>query len=160
MNPSIGVPDEMLLNGRGADQDFSESEMLFYRLKMPCGNAGDRPSGLDMEYPDFSVNREKHGGIPEFVLLPKWLTCGIGEFRKGDIPGPDTSDGGIEYSWPIIHVPEDMNYYHSEIQTFKSGVHCHRSSQVNKIVFRRFRQRLAEAMTITRQFDSRRTTLA
>jgi hypothetical protein len=147
------VPDAMLRKDRAAHQEFDDSEMLYYRLKQPCGEIGDHPIGLDMEYPDFSVNRQKHGGLRDFVLIPNWKYLGIAEFAKGSIPGPDFSEGNIEYSWGVTHIPLDENYHHSEIWTYKGGTHCQRSSQVNKIVFRRFRQRISEAMTITKKYD-------
>ncbi len=138
--------------GRPADPEFQSSERLFYRFE-GCHTVDSAPSGLVVRSPDFSVNREKHGGLPEYVLIPNWLTWGIAEFSVESIPGARTSDGGVEYSWSLQHKPEEENYFHSEITTLKSGEPCTKSSQVNDIVKKEFRQALAEKMLVVKAFD-------
>ena len=146
---------------RAPDRDFAQTEKLFYRLEIPY-EVGERPTGLAVRNPDFSINREKHGCIPAFVLLPNYPDHGIAEFCVSGIPSPIKSSGGPLYSWAVVHVPEEFNYFHSEVHTLKqsgdgneqpygSPVRCEKSSQVNKEVFREFRQRLSEAMTVIKK---------
>jgi len=138
--------------GRPVDPEFQPSERLFYRFEGPYA-VGSSPSGLGVRSPDFSVNREKHGGLPEFVLIPNWLTWGIAQFAVKSIPNAIASDGGVVYTWPLHHTPEEENYFHSEITTLKSGVRCTKSSQVNDIVKKEFRQMLAEQMLVVKAFE-------
>ena len=145
------IPPEMLAQGRGEDPDFSPEERLFYRLNENY-RVGEQPTGLDVHKPDFSVNREKHGGKPEYVLIPDWPDHGIAEFAVGSIPGPITSEGGKVHSWQVKHVPLDENYHHSEIHTYTNGVRASKSHQVNKTVYRIFRQLLSEQMVVIRSF--------
>jgi hypothetical protein len=140
----------MRRSGRPKRQDFDATEKLFYRLEeyYPIGSS---PSGLSVRSPNFSVNREKHGGRPEFVLIPRWGHCGIAVFRVQQIPGPITSPGdAMVYSWKVEHDPLEENYHHSEVWTFKKGSRCDPNSNVSKLVKREFRQRLAEAMRVLR----------
>jgi hypothetical protein len=98
------IPPEMLQGDRCEDQAFADTEHLYYRLE-EAYPIGSHPLGLSIRNPDFSVNREKHGGRPEFVLIPDWPNFGIAEFTVADLPKPIKSSGGVVYSWKSIHVP-------------------------------------------------------
>jgi hypothetical protein len=138
--------------GRPDDQSFGLDERLFYRLDV-FYPVGETPTGLSVRKPDFSVNREKHGGLPEYVLIPKWRNFGIAEFRVKRMPGPIRSDGNKLYSWAPVHVPEEENYHHSEVRSFKEGVRALKSSQVSELAYREFRQRISEAMLVIKAFE-------
>jgi len=137
----------MRRQGRLPDPEFEPSERLFYRFE---GNyaLGSPLRGLQVRSPDFSVNREKHGGLPEYVLIPNWLGLGIAAFTVASIPGPAVSEGGVMFSWRVEHVPEEDNYHHSEIHTFKTGLKCIKGSQVSDTIKKGFRQALAEKMQV------------
>ena len=137
----------MIRAGRPADPDFSPDELLFYRLE---GNfdAGVAPRGLQVHSPEFSVNREKHGGLAEYVLIPDWTECGIAQFNVASVPGPKVSLGGVQFSWSVSHEPEDNNFHHSGVATLKAGVRCRKSSQINDLVKKEFKQELAEKMKV------------
>jgi len=139
----------MRRRGRPVDQNFEMDERLFYRLE-DAYPVGSHPVGLSVRKPDFSVNREKHGGQPEYVLIPDWMHCGVAEFKCSDLPSELRSEGNVPYSWTVLHVPEDLNYHHSEVHTMKSGQNVHKQSQVSTLLYREFRQRLSESMLVIR----------
>ncbi len=112
------IPEELLRRGRPVDPEFDPAERLFYRFEGEYA-LGSSLRGLQVRSPDFSVNREKHGGLPVYVLIPNWPDLGIAAFTVSSIPGPVSSEGGIKFSWHIEHVPEEINYQHSEIHTFR-----------------------------------------
>jgi len=141
----------MLRAGRPDDQEFAADEELYYRLDVAY-EVGERPSGLSVRKPDFSVNRSKHGGAPEYVLLPDWPNHGIAKFHVKGLPHKIKSEGDRAYSWKPAHAPEEKNYHHSEIHTYKGTVRAIKSSQINDLVYREFRQRLSEAMIVIRSF--------
>ena len=137
--------------GRPTDPNFASNERLFYRFEGHY-TVGSVPRGLAVRSPDFSVNREKHGGIAEYVLIPDWPDWGIAEFEVGSIPPAKASEGAVSYSWSLQHEPEEHNYFHCEITTLKAGVRCRKSSQVSELVKKEFRQALAERMIVVREF--------
>jgi len=137
----------MFRHGRPLDPEFDSAERLFYRFEGEYA-LGASLRGLQVRSPDFSVNREKHGGLAAYVLIPNWLDLGIAAFTVSSIPGPATSEGEVTFSWRVEHVPEENNYHHSEIHTFKSGVKCTRSAQVSDTIKKGFRQALAEKMEV------------
>jgi len=53
----------------------------------------------------------------------------------------------------LQHKPEEVNYFHSEITTLRAGVPCKKSSQVNELVKKEFRQVLAERMLVVKAFQ-------
>lgn len=141
------IPEGMFRHGRPLDPEFDSAERLFYRFEGEYA-LGASLRGLQVRSPDFSVNREKHGGLAAYVLIPNWLDLGIAAFTVSSIPGPATSEGEVTFSWRVEHVPEENNYHHSEIHTFKSGVKCTRSAQVSDTIKKGFRQALAEKMEV------------
>jgi hypothetical protein len=147
------VPEPMRRRGRPADPEFEPSECLFYRFEGGRHAIGSVPRGLEVRSPDFSVNREKHGGVAEYVLFPDWPDWGIAEFKVGSIPAAIASTADVLFSWSLQHEPEEENYFHSGISTLKSGVPCRKSSQVSELVKKEFRQTLAEKMLVVREFQ-------
>lgn len=142
----------MRRDGRSAKQDFTPGEHLYYRLEQsyPIGSV---PSGVSLRRPEFSVNRQRHGGKAEYVLIPSWLDHGIAEFEVRGIPKVLTSSGGVEYNWVAYHDPLDENYHHSEVRTYKGTTRLQRGSQVNDLVYREFRQRLSESMIVIKVYS-------
>jgi hypothetical protein len=115
----------MRRNGRPEDQDFSAEEKLYRR----CSRRGieeivgvKRLTPLSIPFPDLSVNREKYGGQPGDVLIPDWPAWGIASWMVEDVPSPLSGTTGTEFSFRVVHVPEEENFYHSEIRTFRGGV--------------------------------------
>lgn len=142
----------MRRSGRPVVDKFEPQERLFYRLDTAYP-VGEAPSGLSVRKPDFSTNREALGGKPIYVLLPEYPDYGIAEFKVVSLPASIPSEGGREYSWAPTHVPLEDNYYHSEVRTYKDRIRCEKSSQVNALVYRIFRQRLSEAMRVIKSYE-------
>ncbi|HXJ38758.1 MAG TPA: hypothetical protein VNH18_05740 [Bryobacteraceae bacterium] len=134
------------------DAKFDPEEQLFYRFDGDF-KLGAPLRGIDVRSPDFSVNRAKHGGLPDFVLIPQWLTSGIAMFEVRAISWSMESEGKVTFSWSVEHVPEEENYHHSEVHTFKAGVKCEKSGQVSQMVKKAFRQAIAERMTVIKVSD-------
>jgi hypothetical protein len=148
---SVNIPDEMLTRGRPAIQDFDNDELLFYRLEQYYP-VGSHPSGLSLRRPEFSVNREKYGGKPDYVLIPDWLRFGIATFHPHDLPRLLSAEE-IPFTWSPVHIPEPANYHHSEVHTFKNGTKVRKSGQISELVWRQFKQLLGEKMVVLKSFE-------
>jgi hypothetical protein len=111
------IPPEMCGRKRPLDPCFSPEEYLYIRFKELLG---DMPSPSGIRIPNQSVNRSKHGGQPEWVLLPDWLNWGYGSFKVADIPPFLMSDSGqVRFNFRVEHDPKECNYYHSEIRAYR-----------------------------------------
>lgn len=115
------VPGEMHRNGRPADHDFPDSEVLYRRFPREHLGRGTKIPIYAVELPDVSVNRSKHGGKMEYVLYDvvhgKYRSqFGVVSFQAGKIPQPKTLPTASAIEIHLRHVPEDLNYYHAEIQ--------------------------------------------
>jgi hypothetical protein len=143
------IPDRMLRRGRGPVERFDPDEPLYWR----CVKAQliDLPgSGLPVRFPDFSVNRGGLGfGPASDVLIPSWPTLGVIQFLVRDIPSQISFDHNTRYEFRAVHVPQDENYAHSEVRTFKNGNYDPKLEIKSKIVKKAFRQQLGErAVTV------------
>lgn len=107
----------MVTGDRLPDQNFDAAESLFYRFDQP-GELGTRPSGLQLRNPDFSVNRQKHGGTAAHVLLPNYGLFGVVSFMVGS----ELAEGlrkcrhaledGRVLRLDVWHAPVPLNYFH------------------------------------------------
>ncbi len=138
----------MFRRSRPIDPDFDPLEDLYIRCRL-CDVIGNRLSGVSIRFPDCSVNRGKHSE-PEDVLIPHWLDFGIATFKVVHVPQSLTSESGTKFEFKVTHVPEDDNYAHSEIRTFKNGFHDGKV-KVSSLVRKEFRQILSERTTVIRQ---------
>src|SRR4051794_33129251 len=107
----------MWRGGRLVDPDFAPDEELFLRFPAPWSLES---AACFMPFSEFSVNRSKHGGQPEDVLVPKqgddparFDKWGVAAFRVDAIP---PTYGG--FSFKVEHVPEEENYFHSHVCSF------------------------------------------
>jgi len=135
-------PDRMYRNDRPVDPHFASEEFLYRRCRQADVH-GERllPYAIRF-YPDWSVNRSKYSE-PEDVLYPSYLDWGVASFQVQDIPPHMVSGGGILFEFKAEHVPEDDNYAHSEVRTFKNGVH-ERKAELPNLIKKEFRQLLSE----------------
>ena len=149
------LPPDMLRRGRDPDQDFSDEELLFLRFR---GDQYSSDTGIGLEairVPDLSVNREKHGGRPEYLLvnrdhlLARHRVWGVSEFRVGDIPR-ELNHQGEYYTFRPVHDPKAHNYFHTEVQCFDSGQqHICAADRFPHDVGMRWRKRLRFKMRIS-----------
>lgn len=110
------IPERLRRRGRAAVQEFSSDERLFRRVTPhhPLDSEGFvLPPGVPL--PDLSVNREKYSE-PEDVLIGHPDAVGIAAAVVGDIPAE--IDG---YEFLPVHDPQEDNYSHTEIRTFRDG---------------------------------------
>ena len=113
------IPPELYRNKRDEDSEFSPEEDLYIRFDVTVGKLVNPDS---IRCPNTSVNRSKYCSNPEYVLLakyPKYLNWGYGEFKVNSIPEPHQLEGGGYYEFLIRHEPEEDNYSHSAIKSFK-----------------------------------------
>ena len=144
------LPPELKRDGRSADPNFAPGERLFQRVdRDDVAKLGARPSSLQIRFPTQSVNREKYSK-PEWVLLPDWLHMGVIAFKVEDVPPSLTPEGGIPLEFRVEHVPEEENYAHSEIRTYRGDVYDEFLTVKSKTLKKVFRQRLAEQCQIIR----------
>jgi hypothetical protein len=141
------LPERMLRRGRGVVENFDPAEPLYRRCtKTEVGVPG---SGLWVRFPDFSVNRGGQGfGPASDVLLPDWPDHGVIQFLVQDIPASINSDQSTRYEFKPIHVPEDLNYAHSEVRAFKNGAYDRGLDVKSKLVKKQFRQLLGERAVV------------
>lgn len=133
------------------DNEFAPSERLFLRLHPEhfSNRHTDPPRVLvgAVRFPDFSVNRGKYSE-PEDVLAPHWPKWGISAFRVDHVPPSLSWEDGRTYDFRVEHVPEEHNYAHSEVRTYKDGERGH---EPNKVLKMKFRAILAERMEILKE---------
>jgi hypothetical protein len=128
--------------GRPADPHFEPDERLFHRcLKVHLEFGRVLPAAF--RSPDFSVNRSKYSE-PVDVLVPVYRRWGIACFEVAVIPSEMSSPGGVSYQFQVDHIPEEDNYAHSEVRTYKSGKHS-RKLKVHDVVKKQFRQILSDS---------------
>ena len=117
-----GIPKRLLQAGRKAAPSFDSKELLFMRLCAKHYDDGKLNAVGAIRFPEFSVNRGKFSE-PEDVLLPDWGNWGIVGFSVGDVRSvasvPQCST--TEYTWDVVHVPQEMNFSHSEVRCCKNG---------------------------------------
>ncbi len=138
-------------NGRPIINTFEPKEKLYFRFPPPQGGPlGDRLPAASIRFPDMSVNRSGYGELrlsePRDVIIgfPGW---GVATFRVEDIPGPMRTDERTTYEFRAEHVPEEDNYSHSEVRTFKNGTH-HRKIEPPSTVKKKYRTILMERTKI------------
>jgi len=148
LSSNDGRPERMYRNNRHIDPSFDENENLYNRFKQNYFKDGKfLPEGI--RFPDWSVNREKYSE-PEDVLIPNYSDWGIIEFKVGAIPQSLESLGDVKFDFKVEHDPYDDNYSHSEVRTYKNGVHEKRID-LPKLVKKEFRQRLSEKIIVIKQ---------
>jgi hypothetical protein len=143
------LPERLYRRGRSDDQEFEPSEELYHRCTEGSTYEDPvqpnlwrlKPSAL--RSPDFSVNRQKYSQ-PEDVLLPNYQGWGVVSFTVGDVPASIASQGQVVFDFRVEHVPDEDNYAHSEVRTFRGGQRVLASSKVPETVKSLFRQRLSE----------------
>lgn len=142
----------MRRNGREIDPEFASDEKLFRRC--PADRQGEQIKAGEVHidripfYPDMSVNRSKYSE-PKDVLYPDFFqTFGVFSFRVEQIPDAISDDTGNHFEWKPIHVPEENNYGHSELRTFKNGEFDRRLEIRNKRIKKLFREILSDVAII------------
>jgi hypothetical protein len=114
----------MRLRGRGANQVFDPTEVLF--LRFPPSGAADLKENdqvfVQIRVGDQSVNRSDPDGEAGDVLLwehPKYRDWGVLAFQVGEIKSPMRRESAEDIHFKPVHFPEDFNFYHSVIQAFR-----------------------------------------
>lgn len=140
------IPEEMRRNGRPVDPDFDPAESLYIRLP---GRNRKKADAADIKLPIQSANRSKYSE-PEWALLPSHIDYSVGaiEVRHARIDG--TSEGNMRCELKVEHVPEENNYAHSEIRTYKKGVQLgnNEKNKINYGLRQELRRRIAEKITV------------
>ena len=87
-----------------------------------------------------SVNRSKYSepGDVLYSLYPKYIDWGVAEFRVEDLPASLESEDESVFEWKVEHAPEEGNYAHSEVRTYRNGIYS-RGLDPPKLVKKRFR---------------------
>jgi hypothetical protein len=122
----------MMRNGRPIDNNFTPQERLFFRISPETEiGADDKPDASCIKYPDMSVNREKYSEQDDVIF--SFTGWGVAAFRVADVPQAIKSEGGPEYQYKVEHVPEDKNYSHSEVRTYKNGIYSEKIKLPEKV---------------------------
>jgi hypothetical protein len=142
------LPDRLLRRGRPVDPVFAGDESL-YRRVVASNLSGYVVDPLTITFPTWSVDRGKYA-LPEDVLLPHYLDCGIAEFRVGDVPRRIDPADGKAYTFAVVHVPVEDHYPHSEVQSSQAD-DGERPREPGRLVQQQFRYTLARRMRVIRQ---------
>ena len=108
----------MYRRGRPVDPLFEPSENLYRRCQADQIVGRILPQAF--RSPSFSVNRGKYSE-PQDVLIPSYERWGVAGFQVKDVPSRIVSSGGTQFEFRIDHIPEEDNYSHSEVRTYKNG---------------------------------------
>lgn len=138
------IPPAMLTRGRGPDQLFDRNEQLCIRIM----SKHIRNNSIDLSainLPDLSVNRMKHKGCIEYVLMhdyPKYVDWGVLTITVERVPN-ETYLNGSKYEFRVVHDPIRKNFFHTEIRCFDDTDNHIESKDVLPIELQmRFRDRL------------------
>jgi hypothetical protein len=101
------IPEHLLRRGRPVDPEFSPSELLFRAV-----------ARKDLTAEGFLVNRGKYSESNDVILLRP--SHGIAAFEVQDVPEELDGPEGA-YRFKVEHAPEEDNYAHSEVRTYKEG---------------------------------------
>ena len=144
-------PDRMYRNSRALDNDFAADELLYRRFsKNEVAEGRLLPSAID--FPDWSINRQKYSE-PGDVRFPAgceeiYFCCGVVGFKVSDIPTSLTIETTpAVFTFDVQHRPEDDNYSHSEVWTYKDGYHSSDKKfkkKINTMLKKKFRQILSD----------------
>ncbi len=133
--------------GRPVDPDFADDELLYNRCRaVHVAEQRLLPEGI--KFPDWSVNRSKYSE-PDDVLLPSYSDWGIVEFKVDSVPKKLISPGEVVFEFKVEHDPVEDNYSHSEVRTYKGGVH-NKKIDPNTAVKKQFRQMLSDKTRLIR----------
>lgn len=140
----------MYRQGRPAHPFNDPDEPLYRRCKQQDVVAGHL-TALSISFRNWSVNRGGPGfGEPEDVLFPNHFSQGIATFRVKNILPRMKLEAGPVFEFRAAHVPDEDNYAHSEIQTYKGGELAHKP-EPPQLIKKRFRQMISDASEIIRQ---------
>ena len=101
---------------------FEPGEHLYRRYDPLHHRRGDRLLPAALQSFPLSVNRGRFSQ-PEDVLFPDNFGWGIASFKVMDVPewlAPESGEPD-RYDFRVTHAPEEDNYAHSEVCSFKNG---------------------------------------
>jgi hypothetical protein len=137
----------MYQRGRPVDPHFEPDERLYLRVHEDHLDSGRLGAGA-IRFTEQSVNRGKYSQ-PEWVLIPRFFDWAIAQFTVQDVPNSIASPGGPVFTFKTEHLPEQDNYSHSEIRTYKNRAYeKNAGKKVSNKVKLQFRAKLANAATI------------
>ncbi len=138
-------PAAMLRNGRTDDQSLKDDEDLFRAYHPEAFDEQGRISLARLAFPDISMNRSEHGGLPEYA---RWAhegglfrTWGVWALAVRDVPERIVADPD-EWDFRPCHTSQEQNYYHCDLRAYLHGVHQGEGSTVDDDVHYRFRVRI------------------
>lgn len=138
-------PDELRRKGRPVDPTFQPEEDLYLRFQHLSGSHVD---ATDIRCPDQSFNRSKHCVKPECVLLPTYADWGIGSLKVKLVPAHLAGGGGAQSFFRVEHVPEEVNYSHTEVRAYHDCKHEQRQKRVSRKVEQEFRALLSQQSVV------------
>lgn len=144
-------------NGRLVDDEFLESETLYRRFPPQHYRHDMKVPIYAVELPDVSVNRSKHGGKMIYVLYDvingRYLDhFGIVSFTAGNVPQPGKSKSERRIDIRIRHVPEELNFFHAEIQAHDAERgHLTSIEEEDEAWIAAWRISMRRAMTVVRE---------
>ncbi len=132
----------MMTGDRSPDPVFPDDERLFRRFHPSLLLKSGTIDKAAFEMPDMSVNREKHGGLPQFLLFGH-CDWGVAAFAVGRVP-KETFVVGVHYHFLPEHRRLRQNYHHAQLLCYDpAGLHLDCKTQFPEEVQLRWCRRLA-----------------
>lgn len=151
------IPADMKRGTRRPDQQFDENELLYRRVPPSAWGSNDEIDVAAVPLPDISTMRQKFTLDPQWVLID---TVGGYDFREwgivsvpvGGIPRIAHEAGASTCTFSAVHMPEDDNYPHTEIQAFDAaGAHLTDQATIPPELHLNFRERLLWKVRVVRR---------
>jgi hypothetical protein len=135
----------MYRRGRPVVPDFDADEELYRRCLNEHADSGHLlPAAIGFR--NWSVNRQRFSE-PGDVLIPDWPDWGVAAFQVSHVLPAMQLPGGPQYTFRAEHVPDEDNYAHSEIRTYKDGVPPPKPEPPQEIK-KKFRQLISDGSRI------------
>ena len=105
---------------------INPEDKMFYAVQTVNVKDGRTVLPDAIRLPEFSCNWERYRSFPEAVLAnfadrPEDTYLFVPSFRAGQMSTSSTADGRVFWDVGVVHVPEEQNYSHSEVQVFRRG---------------------------------------
>ena len=142
---SSPIPDELIRNGRSANQNFAQTEQFFFRFhKLDAGKVPIQ----SIRCPDQSTNRSQYCLNHEWVLLPNYQGWGVAALMFRDLPAAMTTSGKVRFEFGAVHDPQENNYSHTELSVIKNSIRVRSQSKINDQIRLEYRMAIANRLLL------------
>lgn len=119
----MSVPERLIRNGRKPDPTFGSDELLYRRIPLEYLDGNEVLQAhlvAFLEFPATSTNRSKYSEPVDVLIEAKARPSAVFSWIVSEVVGIEVLRedlNGFDYTSYVEHVPEELNYSHSEIRT-------------------------------------------